>query len=209
VLTIVWDVDDVLNDLTRLWLAQMWRPVHPDAPAFAELTENPPHALLGTSLAAYLASLDDFRHSGVCVEQPPLCEVREWFGEHGAQFRHVALTAVPLHAAGLSAAWVLRHYGSWIRSFNVVPSPRQGDVPAPMEHDKAAWIAWAGVADVFVDDSQENVDTVRRAGVPALLFPRPWNADSGRPVADLLSELAALARAAARPSEESLPWRSV
>ena len=28
--TIVWDVDDVLNDLMRDWLTQWWMPAHPE-----------------------------------------------------------------------------------------------------------------------------------------------------------------------------------
>jgi hypothetical protein len=192
VLTIAWDVDDVLNDLTRLWLTEAWCPTHPSAPAYEALTQNPPDAVLGVSLASYLASLDKFRHTPAYVDQAPVSLVHEWFRDHGEAFRHLALTAVPLHAAGQSAAWVIQHFGRWIRSFNFVPSPRVGDPPPPPERDKAAWLAWSGVAHVLVDDSDANVGAARELGMTALLFPRPWNADSGRPVSDLLAELESL-----------------
>lgn len=194
-LTIAWDVDDVLNDLTRLWLAQAWTPGHPAAPVYETLTENPPHGVLGVSREEYLSSLDEFRHTSACIEQPPMRDVHEWFVETGHTCRHVALTAVPLHAADLSAAWLLRHYGTWIRSFNFVPSPRPDDPPTLPACDKADWLSWSNIADVFVDDSQSNVEAARRVGVAALLFPRPWNADADRPVADVLYELTGLARA--------------
>jgi len=193
VLTIAWDVDDVLNDLTRLWLAEAWSPRHPGAPVYEALTENPPDAVLGVSLASYLASLDGFRHTRAYADQGPMSLVHDWFRDHGESFRHLALTAVPLHAAGRSAAWVIQHYGNWIRSFNFVPSPRAGDPPPPPERDKAAWLAWSGVAHVLVDDSDTNVVAARELGMTALLFPRPWNAASGRPVSDLLTELESLA----------------
>ena len=45
--TVVWDVDDVLNDLMAAWLAQVWVSEHPDRPiAYADVRANPPHELL-------------------------------------------------------------------------------------------------------------------------------------------------------------------
>ncbi|MEI6726086.1 MAG: hypothetical protein WCN81_07685, partial [Actinomycetes bacterium] len=79
-----------------------------------------------------------------------------------------------------------------------VPSLREGDPPLTPERDKAAWLAWSGVAHVLVDDSDANVAAARELGMNALLFPRPWNADSGRPVSDLLTELESLAVAGHR-----------
>lgn len=197
-LTIVWDVDDVLNDLTRLWLTEIRAPANVATPAYEALSENPPHVILGQSLAAYLASLDAFRQTETYAAQAPQKDVHAWFREHGGASRHLALTAVPLSAAGLSAAWVLRHYAHWIRSFNLVPSARPGDPPPLPEHDKAAWLSWFGLADVLVDDSQVNVDAARNVGVRAMLFPRPWNADAERPLDDFFTELGSLRSARSR-----------
>ena len=57
--TLVWDIDDVLNDLMRSWFTEEWLPTHPDCRlAYADLLENPPHRVLGIAEAEYLASLD-------------------------------------------------------------------------------------------------------------------------------------------------------
>ena len=193
-LTIVWDVDDVLNDLAFRWFTEAWAPLHPGGVrADDALAANPPdESLLGASRIEYLTSLDAFRHSDGYADQAPRADVRGWFAAHGARARHVALTAVPLHVAHISAGWVLRHYGAWIRGVHFVPSARLGDPPGPPERDKGAWLQWFGHADVFVDDSAVNVGAARSLGIHALLFPRPWNADAARPVSDLLDELTSL-----------------
>ena len=60
-LTLAWDVDDVLNNLMQVWLEEAWLPVHPECSVtYRELTANPPHREIGASLDEYLASLDDF-----------------------------------------------------------------------------------------------------------------------------------------------------
>ena len=50
-LTIVWDVDDVLNDLMAVWFRDAWLPKHAACPVrYEEITENPPHRVLGSSV---------------------------------------------------------------------------------------------------------------------------------------------------------------
>lgn len=204
-LTIIWDVDDVLNDLALHWLAESWLPAHPSCrPGFDGRSGAAPEDVLGTTREEYLASLDAYRHSGAYSAQPPRADVVAWFEAYGAEARHLALTAVPLHAAHVSAEWVLRHYSRWVRGVNVVPSPRPDDPPGPPERDKGAWLAWFGHADVLVDDSPENVAAARAHGVRGLLFPRPWNADAGRPVTDLLDELAGLVGHGSRAARPAL-----
>src|SRR5258708_13968189 len=115
--TIVWDVDDVLNNLTEFWLAG-WRGTHPEAILdYPSISKNPPHDLLSISFETYLESLDRIRSSVEAHEKltaNPL--IKEWLSRHGHRYRHMALTARPGHAAGPAAAWVLRHFGAWIRS---------------------------------------------------------------------------------------------
>ena len=61
--TVVWDVDDVLNDLMAAWLARVWASEHPGRPIeLADVRANPPHELLGIERAAYHASLDAFKN---------------------------------------------------------------------------------------------------------------------------------------------------
>ena len=191
--TIAWDVDDVLNDLMRTWFERCWLPSHPDCPiSHNQISENPPHALLGVSKSEYLASLDDFRLSEIAREMVPVPEVLAWFHQHGEHFRHIALTATPLCAAPASAAWVMRHFGRWIRSFHMVPSPRQGEQIPVYDESKEDFLRWWGRVDILVDDNPLNVASAQALGIQAILIPRPWN-QSQLTLAEALDVLTSLA----------------
>jgi hypothetical protein len=174
--TIVWDVDDVLNDLMRTWFEKAWLRDHPECRAvYEDIVENPPHGILGASKAEYFASLDAFRLSKAAEEMEPLPETMRWFKQHGRRFRHMVLTGAPIIASPVSAAWVMRHFGWWIRSYHIVPtSPDRGSAP---EYDasKKEFLLWWGKGDIMVDDSPRNLDGAREAGLECVLFPRPWN----------------------------------
>ena len=194
--TIVWDVDDVLNDLMRRWLEDGWRATRPScATTWEQVAENPPHRLLDTSLDAYLDSLDEYRLAvAAALEPDPL--VLDWFERHGPNYRHSALTAVPLSAAHVSAGWVMRHFGRWVRAFAVAPSTRASSARASGDMSKADVVSWLGGADLFIDDNPRHVDAARAAGATAVLVPRPWNGAPGT-TASALAELTIAARAAA------------
>ena len=82
--TMAWDVDDVLNDLLRAWFDQAWRPRDPTcAISYEQLTENPPHAILGTTIDDYRRSLDAFRLSDAGANLPPNPLLVEWFRTFG------------------------------------------------------------------------------------------------------------------------------
>ena len=174
--TIAWDIDDVLNDLMRIWFEQKWLADHPDSKIrYEDITENPPHRLLNTTLENYLRSLDEFRLSSMYQKMLPVEEVMNWFTKNGNNFRHIALTAVPLNAASASAQWVFRHFGSWIRTFHFVPSKREGQKIPDYDNDKGNFLKWIQKVDVIVDDSPVNIQTAKNAGVKGVVIPRPWN----------------------------------
>ncbi|MFH1362098.1 MAG: hypothetical protein ABIH69_05535, partial [bacterium] len=151
-LTIAWDVDDVLNDLMREWLTKKWLPEHPQSKlSFEEITGNSPERLLGASLKEYQDSLDEFRLSGAYEKMMPVPEVLAWFNEHGDKALHLVLTAVPLKAAHISAAWVMRYFGKWIRSFNFVPSTRKGENLPDYPKSKLECLKQFSKIDVFVE----------------------------------------------------------
>lgn len=191
-LTIAWDVDDVLNDLTRRWLAWFRKRAKSELPDYDDLIANPPHELLDITRDEYLGYLDEFRLTDAARGQHPVPEVFAWFERNGDRYRHVALTATPLVTAPVSAEWVTRTFGRWIRTFHFVPSAREDDGLATYE-TKGEFLSWFGLADVLVDDSPANLEGAREAGVDALAFPRPWN-DAPGTAADALMRLDDLLR---------------
>jgi len=194
--TIVWDVDDVLNDLMRAWFED-WRSSAGAGCtlAYDRITRNPPHELLGIAKEEYLASLDDFRLSGKAARLPPVAEMLKWFSRFGDGCHHVALTAVPLHACHVSAEWVMRNFGRWIRSFNVIPSPRPGTGAARHHPEKSDFLRWWGKGDIMVDDSPRNIAGAEALGLQTVLVPRPWNG-SARTLPEALAELAEMVSSA-------------
>ena len=189
-LTLAWDVDDVLNDFMRLWFERCWLPKHKDSSlTYENLTENPPHRLLGLSESDYLSSLDAFRLSESCRNMTPVPEVVSWFKKKGEQFRHIALTARSFHTVPIASRWVLYYFGKWIRSFHFIPAKREGQIIPAYDQSKAEFLHWFEKVDVLVDDSGLNIDMARAEGIEGILFPRPWNKNKNMAIDEALKAL--------------------
>lgn len=191
--TIAWDVDDVLNDLMRDWFETGWKTEHWECKVtYNDLSENPPHRILGVSKEHYLESLDEFRSRSFHNRMVPVLPVKEWFVNHGHEFRHIALTSVPFFAASESARWVLTYFGEWIRTFHFVPSSRSScDIPT-YDKTKQEFLEWIQRVDCLVDDNEDNVEGARSVGIKGLLFPRPWNSEKNKSVESVLATLSSL-----------------
>lgn len=176
---IMWDVDDVLNDLMGEWFRSSWQKTHPECPLeYSMITRNPPHELLGVPREEYLSSLDVFRQN--CFKNlKPIPEMQEWFSLHGHKAQHIVVTSVPLKAAHCSAEWVFTHFGRWIRSFNIVPSPRAGDATETGATTKAEFIRSFSKIDIVMEDSPETLRSMEKLGIKTVTVPRPWNQSSG------------------------------
>lgn len=186
-LTIAWDVDDVLNNLMYDWFYQEWKNVHLDCThQYDDITINPPHELLGVSRETYLQSLDEYRQDFMMQLQPNR-DVLEWFGKYGTLYRHLVLTATPISTAPQSAFWVMKHFGQWVRGFHFVPSLREGQSIAPYEQSKQEFLDWIGKVDVFIDDNPHNIAMAQLSGIRSYLVKRPWN--QGMELIDVLAEL--------------------
>jgi hypothetical protein len=186
--TLVWDVDDVLNDLMRAWFEQGWRAEHAECTAgYADLRSNPPHEALGVTRQSYLDSLDRFRLTAASDALTPDAELLAWFEAHGAKFRHIALTARPLETSPSAAAWVMRHFGRWIRVFAVVPSRPPAEAPE-YDRDKGELLRWLGKGDALIDDTLRNLTDARAVGLEAFTWPQPWN-DARETKTELLQRL--------------------
>lgn len=174
-LTVVWDVDDVLNDLMYQWFVYGWLPEHSDCRiTYAQLTSNPPHDVLAVQRSEYLSSMDVFRRTERACNLAPNPEVLAWFREQGHGFRHIALTARPLETAPDVAHWVMRHFGAWIRCFGVVPTRTAEGVPV-YDRSKGEYLAWLGRGDLLVDDSTDNILQAQSLGLKTLQAAQPWN----------------------------------
>jgi FMN phosphatase YigB (HAD superfamily) len=189
---VIWDVDDVLNDLMAVWFEEWWRPQHPEiAVRYADIIRNPPHTVLGVSQEEYLESLDGFRRARF-EALPPRPDALRWFAENGSRAHHVVLTGVPYAFAHLSASWVVGHFGRWVKTFAFVPSPRPDDPPVREIASKADYLRWLGRGDVFVDDRDDNVDDAVALGLTGVVVPRPWNTSMHRTIDAAFRDVAAL-----------------
>ena len=185
--TIVWDIDDVLNDSTRTWLDHYWRPGHPGcAMQYEQLTENPPHRLLDITRDDYLTSLDAFRLSPQAAAMRPDAKLIAWFQENAMRYRHIALTARPRKTAAAAFNWVLLYFGNWFQTFSFVPAERKGEAPGHPDRDKAGFLSWLNRADYFIDDNSGNVEAARCLGIKSFLVSRPWNS-GGCPLEQIIN----------------------
>lgn len=174
--TIAWDVDDTLNNFMRIWLTH-WRTYADKSKIvdYSQLIENPPGRILGIEHAKYLESIDSFRLSKEYELVTPLDPVLSWFKTHGHKARHIVVTAVPIFAAPASAAWVMQHFGTWIRSYNVIPSWRT-DFQIPVYfQNKTEFLSWFGNVDILVEDNVDNLISAQSAGFDVVGIPQPWN----------------------------------
>jgi hypothetical protein len=189
--TIIWDVDDVLNDLMLAWFTETWRPTHSDcALEYADIAENPPDRVLGITRSEYLESIDEFRISEAARLMTPNPAILEWLSQHGSRCRHIALTARPLMSAPHAAEWIFRHFGTYMRAFGVVPTRLPAGSPV-YDRKKVEFLQWFGDASALVDDSAENISAAQAAGIEGILYPQPWNS-SANTVTDVLERLSFL-----------------
>lgn len=175
-LTIAWDIDDVLNDLMYAWYTYKWLPEHPACDIdYNQLLENPPHNILKVKKEEYLSSLDEFRLSDGYEKIKPCLKILTWFKQHGSRTRHIALTAVPSSSASVSAAWVIKHFGKWIRTFHFIPSYRDDKDDIEYDKTKTEYIKWCDKIDILIDDNQNNISGLDDIGKKGIVVSKPWN----------------------------------
>ena len=173
--TIIWDIDDVLNDLMKSWFEHDRRLKNTENKIkYKDLIENPPHRLLNITERQYLAALDKFRNSAAAQNMRPNPVLLRWFHLHGHEARHIALTSRPLHTVPLLSAWVFKNFGLWIRTFAFVPCRMKKNTPL-YEKNKKEYLKWLAKADILIDDSPENIKGAKESGIKGLLYPAPWN----------------------------------
>lgn len=174
---IVWDIDDVLNDLLKCWFEDFNQSTATKKKkmAYKDLSQNPPYAVLGITRHAFLASLDKFRISKKGRNLTPNPQILEWLRQYGSGFRHMALTSRPRKSMPMISEWLFRHFGDWIRTVSFVPSFRKMENLPVYDGSKSEFLKWFKKADFFIDDTAENVKAAELLGIKAFEYPQPWN----------------------------------
>ncbi|MFB3776909.1 MAG: hypothetical protein ACE141_04835 [Bryobacteraceae bacterium] len=174
-ITIAWDMDDVLNNLMWAWFQGEWRPTHPDCGLqYRDLTENPPHRILGIEPGEFLEMIDAYRASDKAADLVPNREILDWLAGCGSRCLHVVVTARPIGSLPQMSHWLFRHFGCYVRALGVVPV-RLKPGEAAYHRGKGEFLKWFGRVDAMVDDSEDNLRSAEASGVRGILFPQPWN----------------------------------
>ena len=171
---LVWDIDDVLNELTAQWLATI---SHNTISTKHQLTNPDFHTFLGWSRDEYLHSIDNYRLDHYRDLAPN--ELVIGFMSETQFCSHILLTATPLISAPHSAEWALRHFGSLIDGILIAPSTRPGVQSTRMSKlDHIARITATGEAVLCIDDLPANITQAHQSGAEGILWPQPWNNSS-------------------------------
>jgi len=154
--TIVWDVDDVLYPFSAF------------IPEINSLENK-------MSKEDYLDILDEFRLN-TQLDSEPFHDVLNWFKKYGGQYRHIAITACPLHLIPLSSTWVFTFFRKWIRTISIIPSKRKYYSCIVYDESKLDFIKNNNInCDLFIDDNINTINEMEKAGYKTLLFPTPMN----------------------------------
>jgi hypothetical protein len=171
-LHIVFDVDDVLNNLMYSWLQNFNKSKKTNI-KYKELIYNPPYEIIGIDKLIYLNSLDYFRYY-YYEDLTPNQKILDWFKENEHKAYFSVLTSTPGAYASIVSNWVFKYFSQWIRTFAFIPSDREG-IKLPMyDKLKADWL-YRNHADIFIDDSYINCLDAVYLGVQSFCLKQPWN----------------------------------
>lgn len=175
---IVWDFDDVLFPLTEAWFTVCGPKIQSRITHFHQITENPPHLIMGISLEYYHESLDNFRNS----EEAQLIQlnpnISDWLRINGAAYQHFILTARPLNTIKAAQCWLGNNFSEPLAGFGFVPAGRTGQELSGYYRSKQDYLMGEGMLpNYFIDDNATTINAVAKGshGAVTILFPAPWN----------------------------------
>ncbi len=188
--TIIWDIDDTLNEYIYRWF--IWYKFNNslcNIDRYEDITINPPYNLLNITKERYLISIDKYKEESYYILKPKE-EIFKWFEEYGYKAEHIVLTSSPIESANISSNWVFKHFGNWIRSFNIVPSKRRNVYHIEYHKNKAHFIKELNKEKIiFIDDNEKNIKEVEKLklGIDTFCVKQPWN--TGISIKKILKEL--------------------
>jgi hypothetical protein len=172
--TIVWDIDDVLNELTEEWIDSI---NHPSVFSKEQLKSPDFHSVLGWSQSEYLQSIDTFRLTSF-VDLEPNASIQKFMSDN-SHVVHLVLTATPLLSAHISAEWTFRNFGKWVDGFLLAPSSRPTiSSTRRSKYDHLARLVSSRDVVLCIDDHPSNIAAALSAGAAPILWPQPWNGSS-------------------------------
>lgn len=176
-ITIIWDIDDTLNDFQYRWFINYkFNNNLCCIDNYEKLKENPCWGLLGISTDRYHNSIDRYRRDNYTLIQPNK-EILEWFECYGYKAEHIALTAAPLEHTDITAYWLFKHFGQWIRTFHFIPSERRSSYYPIYDKNKVEYIInkFNKKKILFVDDNEINISEAEKLGITSYCVKQPWN----------------------------------
>jgi 5'(3')-deoxyribonucleotidase len=182
---IVWDVDDVLNNLTRDFF-HVYALGYQKNIKYEDLIKYDFYDILQMTKAEYLYELDRYRLFSYTLQNE---HILNWFKKYGNNFYHIALTATPRKIASLSVKYVMEIFGNWIQAVNFVYSKRDDDNSIEYFKSKGEWLKWFGKADFFIDDNEQNLEKAKELNPELTCYcpKQPWN--NGIPIEEILENL--------------------
>lgn len=172
---IVWDVDDVLNNLMASWIDD-WSYRNKKKYRINDLIENPPNRMLKISLEEYYNDLDTFRNENNGDHIPVNKEIMVWFKEKGHLFHNIACTARSKSTRACQARWIYNNYGNWISTVNMSYSGRLKNKKDSL--NKIEFLGFLNKDLLFIDDNEDTIKEAKDMGFDTLLYPQPWNSST-------------------------------
>ena len=113
----------------------------------------------------------------------------DWFEQYGNNFHHIALTSVPRKFSYLSAYWIAKYFGNWIRSINFVYSKRGDDNNFQYFKNRGEFLQWFGYVDIYIDDNEKNLEESKELNpeLICLCLKQSWN--NGMKIDEILKKL--------------------
>ena len=165
----IWDVDDVLNNLTKDFINY----ITPSIPYETILNPNI-HDSLGLSQDDYLYELDNFRRREYLNLKPNLDLTN--FIKSRKNSMHYVLTSVPHEFIEISFCWVKRNFDKTFFGYLFAPSRREnGNLKMPIKRDHLNNLNLFGRKTFFIDDNPYNFINIDNTSITKVLWPQPWN----------------------------------
>lgn len=168
----IWDVDDVLNNLTKDFISY----IAPSIP-YKEILNPNIHDSLGLSQNDYHYELDNFRRREYLNLKPNLEIINFIKSRKGSM--HYILTSVPHEFIEISFCWVKRNFDNMFYGYLFAPSRRENvnlQTSAKMDHLNN--LNLIGRKTYFIDDNPYNFINIDNTSITKVLWPQPWNSST-------------------------------